>query len=89
MDNEEQEPIGPAVIEVESGKSYTWCGCGATKTPPLCDRTDCGDKCMVYVADLTEDLYFCNCKETKNPPWCDGSHAKILFEMIEKRKEAQ
>ena len=87
MDDEsEYKHLFPISLEVEKGKKYIWCGCGKSKTPPLCDKDDCGDKAITYVADLTEELYFCNCKHTKKPPLCDGSHSKLLLEVIKKRR---
>ncbi len=87
MDSEsEYKHLFPIAIEVEKGQKYIWCGCGKSKTPPLCDKKDCGDKAVTYSADLTEELYFCNCKCTKTPPLCDGSHAKLLLEVVKKRQ---
>ncbi len=76
----------PIAVEVEPGKSYNWCGCGKTQTPPLCDKPSCKDKCVLFSATLNEEVFFCNCKHTKNPPWCDGSHGKLLIEAIKKRQ---
>lgn len=86
MDDEaEYQHLFPIAVEVEEGKIYKWCGCGKSKTQPLCDKVDCGDKCVTFIADLSEEVYFCNCKQTKNPPWCDGSHAKILLEVVKNK----
>ncbi|CEG57473.1 CDGSH iron-sulfur domain-containing protein [Legionella fallonii] len=88
MDSEsEYKHLFPIAIEVESGKKYLWCGCGKSKTQPLCDRNDCGNQCVSYVAELNEEIYFCNCKQTKNPPFCDGTHSKLLLEIVKHRKE--
>ena len=27
----------PIAYEVEAGKTYRWCSCGASKTQPFCD----------------------------------------------------
>lgn len=87
MDSESEfKHLFPIALEVQQGKKYVWCGCGESQTQPLCDKEDCGDKSIEYLADLNEEVYFCNCKQTKNPPWCDGSHAKILLEMLKKRQ---
>ena len=76
----------PIVVEVEAGKTYNWCGCGKSKTPPFCDGLLC-DKAVTYVATLNEDVYFCNCKQTKKPPFCDGSHARLLLDAIKKKQD--
>ncbi|BCA94911.1 hypothetical protein TUM19329_12720 [Legionella antarctica] len=87
MDSEsEYKNLFPISLEVEKGKKYIWCGCGESQTPPLCDKRDCGDKSVTYLAELTEELCFCNCKCTKKPPLCDGSHARLLLEVIKKRQ---
>jgi CDGSH iron-sulfur domain-containing protein 3 len=87
----EEEPdyqhIIPVALDVEQGKKYIWCGCGKSQNQPLCDRSDCGDKAVTFVAPLNEEVYFCNCKKTNNPPWCDGSHAKVMLEFIKKKAE--
>lgn len=85
MNEAEFRHLLPIAIEVEQGKSYIWCGCGLSKNPPFCDKTNCS-KAITIRAQLNETLHFCNCKHTKNPPWCDGSHAKLLMEALKKRK---
>ncbi|WP_241480418.1 CDGSH iron-sulfur domain-containing protein [Legionella norrlandica] len=77
----------PITVEVVEGNRYKWCGCGGSKTPPFCDKENCGDKAISFIAELTEEVCFCNCKQTKNPPWCDGSHAKVLLEVIKNRQK--
>lgn len=87
MDKEkEHQHMLPALITVEKGRTYPWCSCGESNTQPLCDKTDCGSKALIFQATLTEDVYFCNCKRSKNPPWCDGSHAELLREYLKKRQ---
>lgn len=86
MDEKEAMLDMPAVVEVEKGHKYLWCSCGKSKTQPLCDRGDCGDKALCYEADLSEVLYFCTCKLTKNPPFCDGSHAQVLRDRLKNRQ---
>ncbi|CZG27835.1 TPA: CDGSH iron-sulfur domain-containing protein [Legionella pneumophila] len=84
--NSEFKHLFPIAVEVTEGKTYVWCGCGKSKTQPFCDKGNCGDKAVSFIAELTEDVYFCNCKQTKSPPFCDGSHAKILLEVVKKRQ---
>jgi CDGSH-type Zn-finger protein len=79
-------PFFPIAYEVEEGKIYHWCGCGKSKTQPLCDRENCGDCSVAYHAANTETVYFCGCKETRDPPLCDGSHARLLREYLKKVK---
>jgi len=83
---ETQLPFLPIAYEVEEGKTYYWCSCGKSKTQPLCDRRNCGNKAIAYHADLTETVFFCGCKQTKAPPLCDGSHAQLLFDYLKKNK---
>lgn len=86
----EYQHLFPIVLDVEQGKKYLWCGCGKSKTPPLCDcchGEECHTKSVEYVSDLNETVFFCNCKQTKSPPLCDGSHSKLLLEIVKKRQE--
>ncbi|MBA2655642.1 MAG: CDGSH iron-sulfur domain-containing protein [Tatlockia sp.] len=83
-DQETLPPFFPIAIEVEEGKVYAWCGCGDSKTQPLCDRSDC-KKAVLYQAQQRETLYFCACKETRDPPFCDGSHARLIREYLQKK----
>ena len=86
MDFDQQyKHLLPITLEVEEGKTYHWCSCGQSKTPPFCDRLACDDKGIPYQANLSEELTFCNCKQTKNPPFCDGSHAKLLLEAVKNK----
>lgn len=82
----EYKHLFPIAVEVEAGKKYNWCSCGKSGRPPLCDREDCGDKSLIYQAELTEEVYFCNCKQTQNPPFCDGSHSRLLLEIVKNRQ---
>lgn len=75
----------PIAMEVEEGRTYHWCGCGLSQTPPLCDKSHTCEKSVTLVARLTEEVYFCNCKATKNPPWCDGSHGRLLLEAMKNK----
>ncbi|MBL7480047.1 CDGSH iron-sulfur domain-containing protein [Legionella bononiensis] len=86
MDDSKYKDLFPIAVEVQQGQEYYWCSCGESTKPPFCDKDDCGQKSIYYLADLTEDLHFCNCKQTKNPPLCDGSHAKLLLEIVNKRQ---
>ena len=81
----------PVLFDVEEGKTYPWCGCGHSNSQPLCDRTqvDCGAQCVDYYSSLTQTVAFCSCKQTLSPPYCDGSHAKVLRDYLQQRKNQQ
>jgi CDGSH-type Zn-finger protein len=68
----------PFAVEVEAGKSYYWCACGASKAQPLCDGSHRGTGFtpLKLEAKENETVYLCGCKATGNPPFCDGSHKK-------------
>ncbi|HHZ88695.1 MAG TPA: CDGSH iron-sulfur domain-containing protein [Chromatiales bacterium] len=67
----------PFSVNVESGKTYTWCACGRSSKQPFCDGSHAGTgiKPVSYEASKNEVVYFCGCKQTKSAPMCDGSHA--------------
>jgi CDGSH-type Zn-finger protein len=77
------EPIvagkAPMGIDVEAGKSYYWCSCGASKNQPFCDGGHKGSGFVPtkYDATTTGKVWFCTCKHSANPPLCDGSHKKL------------
>lgn len=85
-DQKEYQHLFPLSVLVEEGKEYRWCSCRNSSIQPFCDRDDCGDKAVLFKAELTEDVFLCNCKHTKHPPFCDGSHATVLMDIIKARK---
>ncbi|MBA2649701.1 MAG: CDGSH iron-sulfur domain-containing protein [Legionella sp.] len=85
MNASDYKHLLPIAIEVEQGKSYTWCGCGLSEDQPFCDRVNC-TKSLTIRANLNEMVNFCNCKQTKTPPWCDGSHASLLLDALKQSK---
>ncbi|CDZ78799.1 hypothetical protein BN59_03113 [Legionella massiliensis] len=87
-DNNDRLPFFPIAYDVEEGKTYHWCGCGKSESQPLCDRENCGESSVAYLAPLTETVYFCACKESKDPPLCDGSHARLLREYMNLKKRS-
>lgn len=76
----------PIAFDVIEGGIYRWCGCGKSKTQPLCDRADC-TKSVTYHSTLNETVYFCGCKQTRDPPLCDGTHGKLVIEYLKNRKK--
>jgi len=77
------EPIiaqkSPYAVEVEAGKTYSWCSCGGSAKQPFCDGTHRGTDFTPVKFEATESktVYFCGCKHTATPVFCDGSHAKL------------
>jgi CDGSH-type Zn-finger protein len=69
----------PFVIDVEAGKTYYWCACGASKKQPFCDGSHQGTEFvpLAYTAAETGKAAFCGCKHTKGQPMCDGSHKAL------------
>lgn len=64
------------LMEVEAGKTYSWCACGKSNNQPFCDGSHSGTGVspVIYKAETTKDVFFCGCKKTGNAPHCDGSH---------------
>ena len=77
------EPIiaqkAPYEVDVESGKEYWWCACGASKKQPFCDGSHKGTGMtpMQYMAAASQKVWFCGCKRTAGKPTCDGTHKRI------------
>jgi CDGSH-type Zn-finger protein len=69
----------PYAVEVETGKSYFWCACGASKSQPFCDGSHKGTDFtpVKYEAKESKKILFCGCKSTASQPMCDGSHKQI------------
>ena len=70
----------PIAVDVEEGKTYSWCSCGLSIIMTLCDgahKTSYKDKkSLKFVAEETKTVHLCACGKTGNPPYCDGSHAR-------------
>lgn len=73
-------------VEVEAGKSYFWCSCGASNNQPFCDGAhknfkDENDqplmKPILYKATEDKIVSFCGCKISKKGALCDGSHKTL------------
>jgi CDGSH-type Zn-finger protein len=71
---------GSYKIELEKGKKYSFCTCGASKTQPFCD--DIGHRGTPFKPKLfkaeKDGLHFiCGCKRAKTLPYCDGTHKTL------------
>lgn len=77
------EPViaqkGPFPVELEAGKSYSWCACGRSATQPFCDGSHRGTEFtpVRFQATETKTAYLCGCKHSANKPFCDGTHARL------------
>ena len=71
---------GPAVIDLEEGKTYFWCACGRSKKQPFCDGSHKGTefKPLSFTAESSKKHYLCQCKHSANKPFCDGNHKHLL-----------
>lgn len=76
----------PFKVDVEAGKKYFWCSCGASKNQPFCDgahkayKNEDGTsimKSVMYEATENATIRFCGCKHSKNGVLCDGAHNNI------------
>jgi CDGSH-type Zn-finger protein len=69
----------PIKVELEAGKTYAWCSCGASTKQPFCDGSHKGSDFTpeVFVAEKSKTAFLCNCKHTSNSVFCDGSHNKL------------
>ena len=69
----------PYQVELEAGKTYSWCRCGLSKTKPFCDGAHEGTGCepVTFRARKTEQVLLCGCCESGDAPYCDGTHNTI------------
>ena len=69
----------PYKVEVEAGKQYFWCACGASQNQPFCDGSHKGSEFtpVKYRAESAKAVFFCGCKQTAGAPLCDGSHKAL------------
>lgn len=67
-------------VDVEAGKTYSWCACGKSQSQPFCDGSHKGTAFtpVAYTAPKTCRVFFCQCKHSNKKPLCDGTHSKIL-----------
>ncbi len=69
----------PFFIDVEEGRTYTWCACGRSANQPFCDgsHSDTGIVPVAYTAPRSRRVLFCGCKASNKAPICDGSHNRL------------
>ncbi|ETN80020.1 zinc finger CDGSH type [Necator americanus] len=72
----------PIKVNLESGKTYSWCACGLSRTQPFCDGTHRNEglttvRPVRFQVEKTGDYIMCNCKQTESRPICDGYHKQV------------
>jgi len=69
----------PVKVDVEAGRTYSWCRCGRSARQPFCDGSHegTGFEPLKYRASETASLWFCRCKQSAHEPLCDGSHRRL------------
>ena len=69
----------PQMEDLEPGKKYAWCTCGASENQPWCNGAHKGTSFTpdVFEVEAAKKGAMCLCKQTKNPPYCDGSHKSL------------
>lgn len=83
MEDPRPEPrvasLDPIKVDLEPGKSYSWCACGRSATQPFCDGSHAGTcfQPLEFTVDRQRRASLCCCKRTKTPPYCDGSHKDL------------
>jgi len=69
----------PFAVEVEKGKTYSWCACGRSQSQPYCDGSHQGSGLapIKFTARHSEKIWLCGCKRSRHAPLCDGAHNKL------------
>ena len=69
----------PVRVELEAGKNYAWCACGASSNQPFCDGSHKGSAFspVIFQVEETKSYGMCQCKHTTRPGFCDGSHKAL------------
>ena len=69
----------PGMVELEEGKTYTWCRCGRSADQPFCDGSHRGTGItpLSFKAEKSGRTALCRCKASANAPFCDGTHASL------------
>ncbi|MBS1951532.1 MAG: Glutamate synthase [NADPH] large chain [Cytophagales bacterium] len=71
---------GPVQVELQPGKTYSWCQCGRSKNQPFCDTVShigTGIEPKEFSVLTARKVWLCMCKHTKMIPYCDGTHNKL------------
>ncbi len=77
-DNSRSGAKGPMAVELEEGRKYAFCTCGASRSQPFCDGSHQGTSMSPhrFTAEKSGTANLCVCKKTGKMPYCDGSHGK-------------
>ncbi len=69
----------PKMVDLEEGKTYTWCRCGRSANQPFCDGSHRGTNItpVSFTAQKPDRAALCQCKASANAPFCDGTHASL------------
>ena len=69
----------PGLVELEEGRSYTWCRCGRSSNQPFCDGSHRGTGItpVSFTAEKSGRAALCRCKGSADAPFCDGTHARL------------
>lgn len=69
----------PIRVELEAGKTYSWCACGESKNQPFCDGAHKGTGLspIRFTAEETKIRSMCQCKQSANVMFCDGTHKNL------------
>jgi CDGSH-type Zn-finger protein/quercetin dioxygenase-like cupin family protein len=70
---------GPFLVELESGRNYSWCTCGRSAKQPFCDGSHAGTsfRPLSFTGAAGGEIVLCGCKHTRTPPFCDGMHNRL------------
>jgi CDGSH-type Zn-finger protein len=79
MDLPKSSSLKPEQITLEKDKTYYFCSCGLTASPPFCDgaHKGTGFKSIHYTPVKDEIRWVCNCKRSCAMPFCDGTHKNM------------
>ena len=66
----------PLLVELQAGRTYSWCACGRSARQPFCDGSHAGTgiEPVRFTAETNQEAVLCGCKRTGRAPFCDGSH---------------
>ncbi len=76
----DDEPVvaqtSPYQVDLEAGRSYSWCSCGRSSKQPFCDGSHKGTSFtpVRFTVDAAGVQNLCGCKASDDKPYCDGTH---------------